>query len=159
MPRVLYLLILSAFGCSEEANAVVDAGAPDAFVPIVDAGPLTFRSHEDFPRDDCDDSDSLDTVNLLGKWNNLTANGDEFSSYLLLEDGIHRGILGAINADELHVDSNNLFLHRTYNLTSLAINLCAVVDGDTLSGYVASCNGLDCTVTTVESTLVEPVTE
>ena len=158
--RFLGLLTLSVFACSDSSPSTPDATPQsDAFVVVIDAGPLTYRRHEDFPRSNCDDSESLNGIGLLGKWNNVTADSEEFPSYLLLENGVHRGILDAINADEVHVDGNNLFLHRTYNLTSMAVNLCAVVDADTLSGYVATCNGADCTVTTVEATLVEPVTD
>lgn len=148
-----------AWACSAPTKSVPDATPDvDAFVVTVDAGPLTYEVFEDFPRDNCDDSESLAGRGLLGKWNNVPSEGDEFPSYLLRENGVHRGILGAINADAVFVDDNNLFLHRTYNLTSMAVNLCAVVDADTLSGYVATCNGTACTVATVEATLVEPVT-
>jgi hypothetical protein len=101
----------------------------------------------------------LAAVNLLGKWNNVPSSGAEFPSYLLLEKGVHRAILDAIPADALHVDDDNLFMHRTYNLTSMALNLCAVVDADTLSGYLATCSGTACSVTTIEATLVEPSTD
>ena len=155
----LLLALSAAGGCSEPAKSAPDATPPsDAFVATVDAGPLTYKAFEDFPRDNCDDSGSLAGRGLLGKWNNVPSEGDEFASYLLRENGVHRGILGAINADAVFVDTNNLFLHRTYNLTSMAVNLCAVVDADTLSGYVANCNGSVCTVATVEATLVDPVT-
>ncbi len=154
------LPLLSMLACSDSAAKTPDAApALDAFVVTVDAGPLTYESYEDFSRDNCDDNGSLASMNLLGKWDHVTNAGSEFSSYLLLEEGVHRGILDAIPTDALHVDDNNFFLHRTYNLTSLAVNLCAVVDADTLSGYLASCNGTDCTETTVEATLVEPSTD
>jgi hypothetical protein len=146
--------------CSDSAATAPDAAPQlDAFVVRVDAGPLTYERYEDFSRDNCDDSESLAALNLLGKWTNVTSAGEEFSSYVLLENGVHRGILGAIPADTIHIDGNNLFLHRTYNLTSMAVNLCAVVDADTLSGYLATCSGTACTETTIEATLVEPSTD
>lgn len=147
--------------CSDPATAVADANTrPDSAVLFVDAGPKTYEQLEDFPREACDDSDSLATFNYLGKWENTPGDGSTaFDSYFLLENSTLTGILDLIPADVVQVDDNNLFLHRVYNQTSLAINLCALVDADTLTGYMAKCNGLVCTVGTLSSTLVEPVTE
>jgi len=158
--EALFFALAIAPACSDPAPSLPDAAvAPDSFVETVDAAPLTYGQFEDFPRDNCDDSDSLAGRNLFGKWSNLTDASDEFPSYLLLENGVQRGILDAIPADSLLVDDNNFFLHRTYNLTSMAVNLCAEVSADALSGYVANCNGSDCTVATVIATLVEPATK
>lgn len=127
---------------------------------FIDAGPKTYEELTDFPRVACDDDDSLASFGYLGKWENTPDDGSTaFDSYFLMDGDGLRGILDLIPADVVTVDENNLFLHRRYNQTSLAINLCAVVDADTLSGYVAKCNGLDCTVGTLRSTLVEPVTQ
>ena len=160
MRSVYCLALLGVAACSDSVAYAPDAAPQiDAFVVRVDAGPLTYENYEDFSRDNCDDSGSLAAVNLLGKWSNVSSSGEEFPSYLLLEKGVHRAILDAIPADALHVDDDNLFMHRTYNLTSMAVNLCAVVDADTLSGYLATCSGTACSVTTVEATLVEPSTD
>ena len=147
--------------CSSGPASVVDASLrDDAQVLLVDAGPKTYESVEDFPRDGCDDTDSLENFAFLGKWHNVPQDGsDEFDSYFLMEERELRGILDLIPADRLLANANNLFLHRRYNLTSLAVNLCAIVDDDTLSGHMAKCNGASCTLTTVEATLVEPMTE
>ena len=161
MRRHLLWLLAAAAGCAEPTpEPPADASAAvDATLASVDAGPLTYETYEDFSRDACDDSGSLTDVPLLGKWSNTTAEGSEFSSYVLRDNGVYRGILDAIAADVVVVDSNNLFLHRTYNLTSMAIHLCAVASANTLSGQLATCNGAICNLTTVEATLVEPMTD
>ncbi len=157
----LLALSLASSACSDPAPGVADADIrPDAPLVQVDAGPLTYEQFEDFPREDCDESGSLASFAFLGKWLNTPDDAsDDFDSYFLMEQGTLTGILDLIPADRVHADDDNLFLHRRYNLTSLAINLCAVVDSDTLSGYVAKCNGLVCTVGTLSATLVEPVTQ
>ncbi len=154
-------LSLFCLACSDPAAPAADANTlPDAAVLLVDAGPKTYESFEDFPRQECDESGSLATFDFLGKWENTPGDGSEsFTSFFLMESGPLTGILDLIPADQVHADENNLFLHRRFNLTSLAINLCAVVDADTLAGYMAKCNGLVCTVGSLEATLVEPVTQ
>jgi hypothetical protein len=157
----LLAICVASFACSEPTPTADDANTqPDAFVVVVDAGPLTYETFEDFPRDKCDDNGSLATFNFLGKWENTPDDGsDVFSSFFLIDEGPLRGILDLIPADLVHADEDNLFLHRRFNSTSLAINLCALVDADTLSGYMAKCNGEVCTVSTLSATLVEPVTK
>jgi hypothetical protein len=157
----LLALCVATLACSEPKPTAGDADTgPDAFVVLIDAGPLTYESFEDFPRDKCDDNGSLATFNFLGKWENTPDDGsDVFSSFFLTDQGPLRGILDLIPADQVHADEDNLFLHRRFNSTSLAINLCALVDADTLSGYMAKCNGEVCTVSTLSATLVEPVTK
>lgn len=151
----------ASLACSDPAVPLRDASPrPDAPVLFIDAGPLTYEQFEDFPRDGCDDSDSLAGRAFLGKWHNVPASGDtEFDSYFLDDEGTLTGILDLIPADIVHADDNNLYLHRRYNLSSMAINLCAVIDEDTLSGHMARCNGEVCALDTLTATLVEPVTQ
>lgn len=152
--------LATSYGCSDPAPAAPDANTrPDAEVPLVDAGPKLYEEFTDFPREACDDTDSLATYSFLGKWENTPDDQSAvFDSYFLMEGDVVTGILDVIPADVVLVDDNNLFLHRIFNSTSLAINLCAVVDADTLRGYMAKCNGMVCTVGTLSATLVEPVT-
>lgn len=147
--------------CGDSAAPAADANLrPDSAVLFIDAGPVTYETFEDFPRQGCDDDGGLAVFSYLGKWENTPDDGSTvFDSYFLMEGADLEGILDLIPADVVHVDEDNLYLHRRYNLTSLAVNLCAVVDSDTLTGYMAKCNGLDCTVGTLSATLVEPVTE
>jgi hypothetical protein len=154
-------LAASSYACSDPAPANPDANTrPDAAVPVVDAGPKLYQEFTDFPREACDDTDSLATFSFLGKWQNTPDDASAvFDSYFLMENGLLKGILDLIPADVVTVDDNNLFLHRNYNSTSLAINLCALVDADTLRGYMAKCNGMVCTVGTLSATLVDPVTQ
>lgn len=154
-------LAASGYACSDSAPAAADANTqPDAAVLFVDAGLKLYEEFGDFPREDCDDTDSLATFGFLGKWENTPDDASSvFDSYFLMEGELVTGILDAIPADEVMVDDNNLFLHRIFNSTSLAINLCAVVSADTLRGYMAKCNGMVCTVATLSATLVEPVTQ
>ena len=157
----LLALCAATTTCSESTPKADDADTrSDAFVVLIDAGPLTYESFEDFPRDACDNNGSLASFAFLGKWDNTPDDGSEvFTSYFLMDQGPLRGILDLIPADQIHADEDNLFLHRRFNSTSLAINLCALVNADTLSGYMAKCNGEVCTVGTLRATLVEPVTQ
>ncbi len=153
------IALLSA--ACDSASPAADANRrPDSAVLFIDAGPKSYEDFEDFPREACDDDGGLAVFNFLGKWENTPDDGSEvFDSYFLMEGAEFKGILDLIPAAVVQVDENNLFLHRRYNLTSLAVNLCAVVDSDTLSGYMAKCNGLVCTIGTISATLVEPVTQ
>ena len=154
-------LIVVALGCSDPAQPATDADTrPDAPVITIDAGPKTYEQASDFLREGCDDNDGLADLAILGKWHNVPTSGDEeFDSYFLEEEGALKGILDLIPADIIEVDGNNLYLHRRLNLSSLAVNLCAIVDADTLFGHMAKCNGLDCSVDTLIATLVEPSTQ
>jgi hypothetical protein len=146
--------------CSEPASMADANTRPDAPVLLIDAGPKTYEQFEDFDRVGCDDDGSLGSFAFLGKWENVPEDGsDPFDSYFTMGESEIEGILDLIPADIVHVDADNLFLHRRYNLTSLAVNLCAVVDADTLFGHMAKCNGLACTTGTLEATLVEPITQ
>ncbi len=155
------LAVLAWAGCSDNARPALDARqAADGASVQVDAGPKSYARVEDFPREACDNNDSLENFAYLGKWHNVPDDGStEFDSYFIVGDTGLQGRLDLIPADQMLVDANNLFLHRTYNSTALAVNLCAVVDQDTLSGYMAKCNGMACTLGTVQATLVEPVTQ
>jgi hypothetical protein len=153
-------ILLSSGACSEPATRADASTRPDAPVLFIDAGPKTYEQFEDFTREGCDDDGSLASFAFLGKWQNVPDDGSTaFDSYFTMDGTTVKGILDLIPADIVLVDGDNLFLHRRYNLTSLAVNLCAVVDGDTLFGHMAKCNGMACTTGTLNATLVEPITQ
>lgn len=145
--------LLTAVGsCSDEHGTSQDSGVLDPR--------NRFESIANFPRGGCQ-TGSLKDFDPVGRWRVDRGDGDEAvnASYYLDEAGSLTALLALAPVTTFEFTDDDLFARQQQGRAILAVNLCAKIDAENLSGYLGECLDDACEQTTVTATLVGPITE